>query len=92
MMDIDREALEGICGTFQLAYKFVVYFANFHHILFLSELTSCTIILVHHVLPHVVVLQECPIRDGWDLFQWEPMSRLRLVTLYHTWWYHMRVM
>jgi hypothetical protein len=28
----------------------MVYFANFQHILFLSEFTFCTTILVHHVL------------------------------------------
>jgi hypothetical protein len=50
----------------------MVYFANFQHILFLSELTSCTTILVHHVLPYVVVPQESPVRDGWDLIQREP--------------------
>jgi hypothetical protein len=31
---------------------------------FLSELTFCTTILVHHVLPYVVVPQESPVRDG----------------------------
>jgi uncharacterized membrane protein len=40
----------------------MVYFANFQHILFLLELTFCTTILVHHVLPYVVVPQECPVR------------------------------
>ena len=62
-MDIDREALEGIFGFFQVAYKSMVYFANFQHILFLSELTSRTTILVHHVLPYVVVPQGSPVRD-----------------------------
>jgi hypothetical protein len=50
----------------------MVYFANSQHILFLSELTFCTTILVHHVLPYVVVPQESPVRDGWDLIQREP--------------------
>jgi hypothetical protein len=50
----------------------MVYFANFQHILFLSKLTSCTTILVHHILPYVVVPHESPVRDGWDLIQWEP--------------------
>jgi hypothetical protein len=38
-MDIDREALEGIFGFFQVAYNSMVYFANFQHILFFSKLT-----------------------------------------------------
>jgi hypothetical protein len=63
-MDIDREALEGIFGFFPVAYKSIVYFANFQHILFLFELTSCTTIVVHHVLPYVVVPQESHVRDG----------------------------
>jgi uncharacterized membrane protein len=46
----------------------MVYFANSEHIYFLTELTFCIIILVHHVLPYVVVPQESPVRDGWDLF------------------------
>jgi hypothetical protein len=75
-----------------VAKKSTVYFTNFEHILFLSELTSCITILVHHVLPYVVVSQESPVREGWDLFQWEPTSRLRLVTFCYTWWYHMKVM
>jgi hypothetical protein len=58
----------GNFGFFQVAYQSMVYFANFQHILFLSELTFCTTILVHHVLPYVVVPQESPVRDGWDLF------------------------
>jgi hypothetical protein len=65
---LDREALEGIFGFFQEAYKSMVYFTNSWHISFLSELTFCTTILVHHVLPYVVVPQESPVRDGWDLF------------------------
>jgi hypothetical protein len=67
-MDLDREALDGIFGFFQVAYKSMVYFANFLHISFLSELTLCTTILVHHIFPYVVVPQESPVRDGWDLF------------------------
>jgi hypothetical protein len=67
-MDLDREALEGIFGFFQVAYKSLMYFANFQHALFLSELTFCTTILVHHILPCVVAPQESPVRDGWDLF------------------------
>jgi hypothetical protein len=63
----------------------MVYFANSQHILFLLELTFCTTILVHHVLPYVVVPQECPVRDRWDLFEWEPMSCLYLATFCHTW-------
>jgi hypothetical protein len=66
--ELDREALEGIFVFFQVAYKYMVYFANSQHIYFLLELTFCTIILVHHVLPNVVVPQECDVRDGWDLF------------------------
>jgi hypothetical protein len=50
----------------------MVYFANSQHIYFLSELTFCTTILVYHVLLYVVVPQESPMRDGWDLFQREP--------------------
>jgi hypothetical protein len=42
----------------------MAYFANFHHIYFLSELTFCTTILVHHVLLYVVVPQEITMRDG----------------------------
>jgi hypothetical protein len=61
----------GTFGFFQVAYKSMVYFANFHHILFLSELTSHTTILVHQVFPYAVVPQESPVRDGWDLIQWE---------------------
>jgi hypothetical protein len=26
----------------------------------------------HHVLPYVVIPQESPVRDQWDLFQWVP--------------------
>jgi hypothetical protein len=63
-MDLDREALEGIFWFFQVAYKCMVYFANFQQILFLSKLTFCTTILVHHVFPYVVVPQESPVRDG----------------------------
>ena len=59
-MDLDQEALEGIFGFFQVAYKSMVYFANFQHILFLSELTFRTTILVHHVLPYVMVPRESP--------------------------------
>jgi hypothetical protein len=50
----------------------MVYFANSQHIYFLSELTFCITILVHHVLPYVVVPQGSPVRDGWDLIQREP--------------------
>jgi hypothetical protein len=50
----------------------MVYFANSQHILFLSALTFCTTILVHHVLPYVVVPQESPVRNGWDLIQRQP--------------------
>jgi hypothetical protein len=32
-MEIDQEALEGIFGYFQVAYKSMVYFANFQHFL-----------------------------------------------------------
>jgi hypothetical protein len=63
-MEIDREALEGIFGFFQVAYQSMVYFANFQHILFLSELTFCTTILVHHILLYVVVPWESLVRDG----------------------------
>jgi hypothetical protein len=71
-MEIDGEALEGMFGFFQVAYKSMVYFVNFQHILFLSELTFCTTILVHHVLPYVVVLHGSHVRDGCDLIQREP--------------------
>jgi hypothetical protein len=70
----------------------MVYFANFQHIYFLSELTFCTTILVHHVLLYVVVSQESSVRDGWDLFKWAPMSCLCLITFCYTWWYRMEVM
>jgi hypothetical protein len=50
----------------------MVYFANFQHILLLSELTFCTTILVHHVLLYVMVPHGSHVRDGWDLFQREP--------------------
>jgi hypothetical protein len=69
----------------------MVYFANSQHIYFLSE-HFCTTILVHHVLLYVVVPQESPVRDGWDLFKWEPTSRLRLVMFCYTWRYRMIVM
>jgi hypothetical protein len=58
----------------------------------MSELTFCTTILVHHVLPYVVVPQESAVRDGWDLFEWAPTSRLRLITFCFTWWYRVEVM
>jgi hypothetical protein len=67
-MEIDREALEYIIGLFPVAYKSMVYFANFQHNLFLLEFTFGTTIIVHYVLPYVVVPQESPMRDGWDLF------------------------
>jgi hypothetical protein len=51
-----------------VAYKSMVYFANFQHNLFLLEFTFGTTIIVHYVLPYVVVPQESPMRDGWDLF------------------------
>jgi hypothetical protein len=70
----------------------MVYFANSQHIYFLSDFTFCTTILVHHVLLYVVVPQESPVRDGWDLFKWAPTSRLRLITFCYMWWYHMEVM
>jgi hypothetical protein len=70
----------------------MVYFANSQHIYFLSELTSCTTIPVHHVLLYVVVPKEGPVRDGWDLFKWAPTSRLRLITFCYAWWYRMGVM
>jgi hypothetical protein len=70
----------------------MVYFTNSQHIYFLSELTFCTTILVHHVLLYVVVPQESPMRDGWDLLKWAPTSRLCLITFFYTWWYHMEVM
>jgi hypothetical protein len=66
----------------------MVYFANSQHILFPSELTFCTTILVHHILPYMVVPQESPVRDGWDLIQREPPSRLCLTTFCHTWMFH----
>jgi hypothetical protein len=50
----------------------MVYFANSQHIYFLSELTFCTTIIVHHVLLYVVVLYGSHARDGWDLIQREP--------------------
>jgi hypothetical protein len=50
----------------------MVYFTNFQHIYFLSELTFCTTILVYHVLLYVVVPQGSPARDGWDLLKWAP--------------------
>jgi hypothetical protein len=62
-MKIDREALEGIFVFFQVAYKSMVYFANSQHILFLSELTFYTTILVHHVLPYVEVPHGSHVRD-----------------------------
>jgi hypothetical protein len=56
-MEIDREAVEGIFGCFQVTYKSMVYFANFQHILFLSELAKFQHILFlselanfHHIL------------------------------------------
>jgi hypothetical protein len=70
----------------------MVYFSNSQPIYFLSELTFCTTILVHHVLLCMVVPQESPARDGWDLFKWAPTSRLRLITFCYTWWYRMEVM
>jgi hypothetical protein len=69
----------------------MVYFTNFQHIYFLSELTFCTILLVHHVLLYVVVPQESPVRDGWDIFKWAPTSHLCLITFRYTWWYCMEV-
>jgi hypothetical protein len=39
---LDREALEGIFGFFQVAYQPMVYFDNFQHIYFISDLLSCT--------------------------------------------------
>jgi hypothetical protein len=66
----------------------MVYFANLEHISFLSELTLCTTILVHHVLPYVVVPQDSHVRDGWDLFKWKPTSRLYLATFCHRWTFH----
>jgi hypothetical protein len=50
----------------------MVYFANFQHIYFLSELTFCIAILVHHVLPYEVVPHGSHARDGWDLIKREP--------------------
>jgi hypothetical protein len=70
----------------------MVYFANFQHIYLLSKLTFYTTMLVHHVLPYVVVPQESPVRDEWDLFKWAPMLRLCLITFCYTWWYRMEVM
>jgi hypothetical protein len=70
----------------------MVYFANFQHIYFLSELTFFTTILVHHILLYVVVPQESPVRDGWDLFKWAPTSCLCLITFCYTWGYRMEVM
>jgi hypothetical protein len=43
-------------------------------------------------LPYVVVPQESAVRDGWDLFEWAPTSRLRLITFCFTWWYRMEDM
>jgi hypothetical protein len=71
-MNLDRVALEGIFGFFQVPYKSMVYFSNSQHILFLSELTFCTTILVHHILLYVVVPHGSNVRDGWDLIQREP--------------------
>jgi hypothetical protein len=45
-----------------------------------------------HVLPYVVVPQESPVRDGCDLFQWEPTSRLCLATFFHTWMFRITKM
>jgi hypothetical protein len=39
---------------------------------FLSKLTFCTTILVHHILLYVVVPHGSHARDGWDLIQREP--------------------
>jgi hypothetical protein len=91
-MDIDREALEGIFEFFQVAYKSMGYFANSQHIYFLSELTFCTTILVHHVLPYVVVPHGSPVRDGWDLIQREPTSHLCLLTFRNMWTFRIVIM
>jgi hypothetical protein len=88
---LDREALDGNFGFFQVAYESMVYFDS-QHIYFRSELTFCTTVLVHYVLLYVVVPQESLVRDGWDLFKWAPTSRLRLITFCYTWWYRMAVM
>jgi hypothetical protein len=83
---LDREALEGILGSFR-------WLINLWFILLTpSTFTFCTSILVHHVLSYVVVPQESPVRDGWDPFKWEPTSCLRLITFCYTWWYRMPVM
>jgi hypothetical protein len=44
----------------------------------LTPSTFCTTVIVHHIFPYVVVPQGSPVRDGWDLFKWEPTSRLCL--------------
>jgi hypothetical protein len=51
----------------------MLYFANSQHIYFLSELTLCTTILVHHVLLYMVVPHGSHARDVWDLIQREPI-------------------
>jgi hypothetical protein len=66
--ELDREALDGFLGSFRWLTNLWFIFLTLSTFLFLSELTFCTTILVHHVLPYVVVPQESPVRDGWDLF------------------------
>jgi hypothetical protein len=39
-MDLGWEALDGMCGFFQVAYKSMVYFANFQHIYSCQNLLS----------------------------------------------------
>ena len=83
-MDIDREALEGIFGFFQVAYKSMGYFANFQHILFLSKLTF----LHNHTSSWRFAIRdgttEKSVRDEWGLFQWALTSRLCLAMFCHT--------
>jgi hypothetical protein len=46
----------------------------------------------HYVLLYVVVSHGSHVRDGWDLFQWEPTSRPCLSTFCHMWTFHVVTM
>jgi hypothetical protein len=80
-----REALEGFLGFFRWLVLYGLFNLTSSTFYSCQNLLSCTTILVHHVLPYVMVPYESHVRDGWNLFQWEPTSRLCLATFCHTW-------
>jgi hypothetical protein len=88
---IDREALEGIFGFFRWLINLWFILLTLSTFYYCQNLLYTTI-LVHHVLLYVVVLHGSHARDGWNLIQGNPLSRLCLTTFCHMWTFHILYM